>query len=46
MTQRLDQVIEALGQVHAAVRMVAPGTTRGFDRSQNSMAARVAGRFT
>jgi hypothetical protein len=43
-------VIAELRAMHegivGAVGMVAPGTARGFDRSQNSMAARVAGRFT
>jgi hypothetical protein len=34
------------GDVVGAVNRVAPGTARGFDMSQNSMAARVAGRFS
>jgi hypothetical protein len=39
--------LRALQQgIVGAVNMVAPGTARGFDRSQNSMAARVAGRFS
>jgi hypothetical protein len=46
MSAQLGQIIEALGQVHQAVRMVAPGTARGVDRSLSGMSARVAGRFS
>jgi hypothetical protein len=46
----LGAVISAIqamhGDVVGAVNRVAPGTARGFDMSQNSMAARVAGRFS
>ena len=39
--------IRAMHQgIVGAVGMVAPGTARGLDRRMNSMAARVAGRFT
>jgi hypothetical protein len=46
MAAQLSQIIAALGQVHQAVRMVAPGTARGVDQSLSGMAARVAGRFS
>lgn len=46
----LGAVIAAIQAMHqdmvGAVGRVAPGVSRGVDRSQNSMAARVAGRFS
>jgi hypothetical protein len=46
----LGDLISAIRAMHqdvvGAVGQVAPRTARGFDMSQNSMAARIAGRFS
>jgi hypothetical protein len=46
----LAAVISAIQAMHGdmvgAVQRVAPGMSRGVDRSLNSMSARVAGRFS
>lgn len=42
----LAELIAEVRNVVGAVQRVAPGVSRGFDQSQNSMAARIAGRFT